>query len=322
MHRKHANNFRFSQRRRLTFDCLEERWLPSFVGPVVPETQSQIGEHAAVRRDFDNNVAPPDNGGIVLPSALAAGLSNATAANPIAVHVDEDPNEAADDFAEVISWFWKGGLSHGMTDDDWLEDLQEFYSNYPNIILPVFVTSLPPVLNVNESQNIELSEAAESPVAGAAKATAAVVPQVQTAAKQPAVPAVRQPGGKELPPNPPAKDALVWQPALRARKSSLEPGPKPNNAPTASDAADSAGLIQDAVFASLTNLEMAMRRFLDGFEQGVDNMLGMFENKSLAPWIASALLSAAAIELARRQLCQQTAALDNADLPTRTSETA
>jgi hypothetical protein len=63
-----------------------------------------------------------------------------------------------------------------------------------------------------------------------------------------------------------------------------------------------AGLFQDTANANLDDLAAGMRRFLDGLEDGVGGVIRLPESSGLLPWVVSAAVSAAALEVALRQV--------------------
>lgn len=70
-----------------------------------------------------------------------------------------------------------------------------------------------------------------------------------------------------------------------------------------------AGLIQHVFRAGLSELEAGLLGFLDTLEDGAEKIGSMPENTSLVPWLTAAVFSAAAMEMARRQLTRAAAEL-------------
>jgi len=315
----HVNQISLSRRWRclLAFDCLEDRFLPSVVGPLAPEPGSQFDTHPEVQRNAAMEATAPESAAGYLPTENWDTLPQSNALPEIG-HADEHPTDVAEDIAEVLSWFHDGQFwSNAFADDDWQEDLQVFFAAFPDYGLPTLELDLPVIRS--EEDESALNFAAKLPPAGTRifDKFDTDAPKTKIAFKPAPVPVKQQDIGKQGTQTVPAIETLKQQASERSFQAVIPAVevPADSRKPEQSDAPD--GLVQDAAFVDLTEFEEAMGRFLEHLEHGIDRLVVLLESKPLAPWIASALLSAAAIELTRRQLRHQAKSQDDVELTVR-----
>lgn len=276
-------------RRRYTpaFECLEERRLLSAAIALPPDTH--VGTAAAI-------AAPgPEN------SSYAAPLIDSVETSP----APDEQAEAHEHFLEMQTWLWNPWEWNASVDDDWLEDLGEFYTHL-NTSPSLMVTGLPPNMMVEP-----IAFSAVAPLAPIdafdilARDGERIMPNIDSAPPMEAAP-VRTSKEREThdeaavvmpPPNDTANNVDV-EPATELTQLADES----SRVPVPADLIDDGGRIETAA------IETGMRRFLDSIAGAAERAVESLQDKRFMPWLMSALLAAAAFELARRQLRSPTPA--------------
>lgn len=306
------------QRKHLTFDCLEDRWLPSVVVLAPSPPVNQFVQHSPAQQDLDEDSTSGETEAVVSTaspgSANAALVGSAAASAPgSSLSSDDSPAEDAADLVEGASPSW-----NARTDADWAEDIREHgAASSLTTNLSVLVSGSPLLSRTSESRAADVGIAAVSNRISVAQTEDVDAPRVKMPAEHDPEMTAPQVHSKDIP-----EAGLLDQPATvklapHERKISTEENVSALDAASVPELTEmnlAVELIQDVGVVNLEAIEAGMRRFLNDFEEGVERMFHLSDNKSLVPWVTGAIFSAAALELARRQLRCPTTEIESAAL--------